>query len=467
MLFNSYIFLALLIAAFCLYYLKILAKYQVSILILASLVYYSYQNPVLVILLLSSCAINFITSYLIVYINHNRKKLIVTLGVAANLLVLVFFKYSSLFAVTFFSLSGDVGQFLLSIPLPIGISFFTFQGISLLVDVYKGNYFKPEKYISKSFLKHAKNTTFFISFFPQLVAGPIVKAHDFLPQISPKKIGDIDWERSFKNLVLGYFLKMVVADNLKDITFWIEYPYFQEYKTIDLLMLLFGYSSQIFADFAGYSLIAIGLAGLFGYRLKDNFNFPYLASSFRDFWKRWHISLSTFLIKYLYFPLGGNRKGKTRTYINLFIVMSLGGLWHGGSWSYMIWGFSHGVFLATERFIFNRLKIDHASFRKGFYTVLVFIAVTFAWLLFKLPDFNHVLLYLKTMAANFSFSFSKALFLNILIFSLPVYMYHFYRFYSFKMKPLISKYSYLAYGTMMFLIFTNSGTAGAFIYFQF
>jgi alginate O-acetyltransferase complex protein AlgI len=300
-----------------------------------------------------------------------------------------------------------------------------------------------------------------------LIAGPIVKARDFLPQIVPKYLKEINREKVFKDLVLGYFLKMVVADNLKDFTFWIEYPYFQEYKTIDLIMMLFGYSSQIFADFAGYSLIAIGLAGLFGYQLRDNFNFPYIASSFKDFWKRWHISLSSFLMEYLYFPLGGSKKGKARTYINLFIVMALGGLWHGAAWSYMIWGFTHGLFLAMERFIFDKFKINPSRFNNIFYSFFVFTVVTFAWLLFKLPDFSHVLLYIKTIFTNASFSFSKTLFLNIFIFSLPVYIYHFRKIFTSISKQKTVDYRYVAYAIMIFLIISNSGTSGAFIYFQF
>ena len=147
--------------------------------------------------------------------------------------------------------------------------------------------------------KHWIDTIFYVSFFPQLVAGPIVKANEFMPQIKKKFFGGVDWQYCFRHLVLGYFLKMVVADNLKDWTYWIEYPFFLTKSSVDLVVMLFGYSMQIFADFAGYSLIAIGVAGLFGYMLPQNFNFPYIADSFSDFWRRWHISLSTWLRDYL------------------------------------------------------------------------------------------------------------------------------------------------------------------------
>ena len=179
------------------------------------------------------------------------------------------------------------------------------RGISLLVDTYKEN--QQENYqslVPKLMTKHSVQTALFISFFPQLVAGPIVKSKDFIPQIQDKFLNGIKWETCFKDISTGYFLKMVVADNLKDYTYFITYPYFETRSSINLLTMLFGYSMQIFADFAGYSLIAIGIAGLFGYSLRDNFAFPYISSTFSEFWNRWHISLSSFLKEYLYIPLG-------------------------------------------------------------------------------------------------------------------------------------------------------------------
>ncbi len=316
MLFNSSVFLLLLAVTFFFYYQKWLLKYQVLILIFSSLIFYAYNNPALLILLLFSAGINVTSSYYVAYGNPANRKVIATAGVVFNLLVLAFFKYSPLMARSLFAANSSIGEFLLTIPLPIGISFYTFEGISLLVDVYKEKRGENESLANISFKEHAQRTLFFISFFPHLVSGPILKAHDFLPQIKTKLFKDIDWAKCFKQLVLGYFLKMVVADNLKDYTFNIAFPYFEAYSAITLLTLLVGYSCQIFADFAGYSLIAIGLAQLFGYSLINNFNFPYISSSFQEFWKRWHISLSSFLMEYLYFPLGGNRKGKFRTYLN-------------------------------------------------------------------------------------------------------------------------------------------------------
>lgn len=471
MLFNSFIFLALVIVTFLLYYNKWLLKYQILILIVASLVFYAYSNIALLALLLSSVLINVLTSYYVVYGQVKRKKLLAVLGVVANLGVLAFFKYSPLIAVTFFKEGQTISEFLVSIPLPIGISFFTFQGISLVVDVYKEKHFVNANTIPESLAEHGKRTLFFIAFFPQLVAGPIVKAHDFYPQIKAKYLNKIDLETCFKYLVLGYFLKMVVADNLKDYTFWITFPYFQTNSTVALLTMLFGYSCQIFADFAGYSLIAIGLAKLFGYDLLQNFNFPYISASFQEFWKRWHISLSSFLMEYLYIPLGGNRKGKVRTYINLMITMFLGGLWHGAAWSYAIWGLFHGGALAIERLLMNRFKMKQTKIVVYLKRLMVFSFVTLAWLLFKLPEFDQVLAYFQTIGDHLYMKptgTDMTIIKNVLIYSSPIVLYHL--FYMLKQKKAfqtINKLQYVFYGMMLFLILTNSGTAGAFIYFQF
>jgi len=423
---------------------------------------------VLVLLLLFSVAVNISTSYGVVYGPLSWKKGFAIAGVALNLSILVFFKYSPLFARTFLPQASSLGSFLLTLPLPIGISFFTFQGISLVVDVYKEKYVSNQELVPRSFYQHAKQILFFKGFFPQLISGPIVKAHDFIPQIGNKKWEDIPWPAVFKNLVTGYFLKMVVADNLKDFTFWIAFPYFQDFSSFSLLVMLFGYSCQIFADFAGYSLIAIGLARLFGYHFPDNFCFPYIATSFRTFWKRWHISLSSFLMEYLYIPLGGNRKGKFRTYLNLLLVMFLGGLWHGAAWSYAVWGLFHGLALCADRFLGNRITLPPGRVSRVGKGLLVFSFVTLAWLLFKLPDFRQVLQYLSCLIHNVRKGERSDLITYLLLYSSPVVAYH--AAYLLRHKTFfqrIRKLEYAVYGIMLFLILVNSGSSGAFIYFQF
>lgn len=471
MLFNSYPFLVLLVITFFIYYIPKLSRIQIPILIIASLVFYSFDQLHYVLLLLFSAGVNIIASYYVVYGNIKYKKAMALGGVIVNLCGLAFFKYSPLIAKTCLNYydPDSVGYLLYNIPLPIGISFFTFEGISLLVDVWKEKYTKGTDIVDKSLKRHAQHTLFFISFFPHLIAGPILKAHDFYPQIKNKFFKNIQWEAAFKALIIGYFLKMVVADNLKDFTHWMNFSGYLASPT--LLTLMFGYSAQIFADFAGYSLIAIGLAKLFGYNFQDNFNFPYIATSFKDFWKRWHISLSTFLMEYLYFPLGGNRKGKLRTYINLFITMILGGLWHGAAWRYAIWGGLHGSALAIERLITDNTKnITLGKFLIVLRAILVFTVVSCGWVLFKL-NFQGTFNFFKSIGANIDRSFMPVdiyLLVFILLYSLPVVLYHVaYLCKGKRIWNTFKKVEYVFYGVMLFLIVTNSGTSGAFIYFQF
>lgn len=475
MLFTSFDFLILLIVTLTIYYTPYLRQYQVKVLIGASLIFYAHNQPVLLLVLISSVAINTLTSYYTNFLEKKYKLITASLGVVLNLLMLSFFKYSPLIASTFFNINNGIGSFLINIPLPIGISFYTFQGISLLVDVYRKRGFEnnkevpveTEKIISTNFFKHATNIFFFICFFPQSIAGPIVKAHDFVPQIGTKYFQKIDWQYCFKNLIVGYFLKAVVADNLSQFTFWIEFPYYDSLSSLTLIILLLGYSAQIFADFAGYSLIALGTAALFGYRLKDNFNFPYISSSIAEFWKRWHISLSSFLMEYLYIPLGGNRKGKVRTLINLMITMILGGLWHGAAWSYAIWGVFHGILLVIERIFGGKGHKSESGLSTAFRRVIVFVLVSVGWVLFKLPEFSHVIGFFRAIFENTSLP-NNILFIEyIFIYSLPIFLYHIT--YLIRHQKFF-RYNYFfeaAYGFMFFAIILNSGISGNFIYFQF
>lgn len=468
MLFNSFIFIELVIITFILYYLPILSKIQIPVLITSSLLFYSYSQPELVLLLLLSVGINIVSSYYVVYGKNKNRKAFATFGVVGNLSILIFFKYSPLLATTFFKQSDSLSEFLLNMPLPIGISFFTFQGISLVIDVFREKNFKGNELVPISFFQHSQRILFFKSFFPQLVSGPIVKAHDFIPQITTKYFSQIPWESTVKSIITGYFLKLVVADNLNDFTFYISYPYFQDQSSITLMIMLYGYSCQIFADFAGYSLIAIGLAKLFGYDFQQNFNFPYISSSFKEFWKRWHISLSSFLMEYLYIPLGGNKKGKIRTYINLMTVMLLGGLWHGAAWSYAVWGFFHGLALALERFLDDKIKFKLNTPFRIFKIFLVFGYVSLAWLLFKLPNFDHAVIFFKTLFKNIKQGPNYELVFYIFTYCYPVIIYHIiYLLRNTDFYRKFKKFEFIPYAIMIFLIIVNSGSSGSFIYFQF
>ncbi len=475
MLFNSYPFLLLVIITFFIYYSRPFERHQVLVLIISSLIFYGYTQPYLLILLCLSASINAVTSYAVCFEKtEKRRKLLAISGVTFNLLILAFFKYNRLLdgmAVKTISETDNLLHLIINIPLPVGISFYTFQGISLVMDLYK-----PAKTynidIDRDFLRHYKKTFFFITFFPQLVAGPILKAHAFFPQISRKYLKNIDTGLVFKALVMGYFLKSVIADNLKDQTFWITHPYFETQSSLTLVTMLFGYSVQIFADFAGYSLIAIGVAAIFGYNLPQNFNYPYISGTIAEFWSRWHISLSSWLKEYLYIRLGGNRKGNIRTYANLITVMFLGGLWHGAAMSYGVWGLWHGIGLAIERFLLKHKRHNlHPGTSLRFLRItFVFTFVTFGWLLFKLTNINEAVNYIIAIKKNTGLTNNFSVILNVIFYSLPVFLYHviyLIKKNDFKIAEVIFRHDYAVYSVMFVMILINGGIPGEFVYFQF
>lgn len=478
MLFNSLEFLILFLITAGIYYFPKCRSIQVWILLVSSFIFYAHHNPILLALLIFSIGCNTAGSYAVLARNDlSKAKWITLLTVTLNLVVLGWFKYAGLLANTIWGTSGEgqIWDFMINIPLPLGISFFTFQGISLVMDCFHAkrgdSHDKKVEVlfeISKAgFIRYSLNTAFYISFFPQLVAGPIVKAKDFYFQIEPKLPGQIQWEKIFRYVVLGYFLKMVIADNLKDLTYYLYYPLFLNIEWVTLISLLFGYSIQIFADFAGYSSIAIGLSAFFGYNIPINFRFPYCAQSFSDFWRRWHISLSSWLKEYLYFSLGGSQHGRARTYFNLFLVMFLGGLWHGASWNYAFWGIFHGLALAIERMFFGSKLSDSKNVLLAIgRAVFVFLYITHAWIFFILNDFDEYTAFLKAITNNGGLP-NLVWITFVGLFSLPVILYHV----GHSIQSRIQKYQNvvepIAYGLMLWLIIFNAGSAGEFIYFQF
>lgn len=462
-------------AVFTTYYLARTSSLQLMVLIVASLFFYAWQSAPLLGVFLCAWLITSLSSYgVVVAKTPFGAKSSATLGVLMNLGLLGFFKYKFLWihdiADTTSRTSHTVGDWLILAPLPIGISFYTFHGISLMIDVYRKNSAISIEQTGGGGggVRHFANTLLYLVFFPQLIAGPIIKAKDFFPQVSLKRFQDIDFSSCFKILVLGYFLKSVVADNLGEQTAWMAYPHFLRKSPLELLLMLYGYSAQIFADFAGYSLIAIGSAKLLGYKLPENFNFPYLSSSVSEFWRRWHISLSSWLRDYLYIPLGGNKNGVTRTYVNLIIVMFLGGLWHGAAWSFALWGLWHGFGLVIERpWQESRFMTSDHPFVRGFRMLLVFNFVSLGWLFFKLQDSSQAWAYLGSLFHSRAHEANEVngggLFL-IVAYGLIIFAYHLVSVYKNKISQLAKN---IAYGMMLFLIVTNSGSPTPFIYFQF
>jgi alginate O-acetyltransferase complex protein AlgI len=454
MTFTSWQFGAFVAIVFGVYYLPPLRSLQVQLLVVASLFFYGYGQPGLLPLL----AVAVLGTYLFLILALRNRALWLPIGISFNLALLAFFKYKFLFIGP--ASPGAAGlapiDFLLQLPLPIGISFFVFHNISLLVDLTGKRKETPD----------LKSVFLYIIFFPQLVSGPITRAEMFMPQIHPKYFGDIPFVEAAKWILTGFFFKLYVANNLNEMTSYMDFPLYETLQTQDRWLLVFLYGYQIYADFFGYSAIAIGLALLFGYRLPINFNLPYISVSFSEFWTRWHISLSSWLRTYLYIPLGGNRHGAFRTYLNLMIVMGLGGLWHGAGLGYLLWGLLHGVLLVIERPFLARLAtIDSAAFRTarmGF----VFVCVTMLWIFFKLPNFDHAISYLSGMFTSSTNPNPPKLFYNLaLLYSLPVLIQHLVPRSRFE-QTLGGAEPYL-YGLMAALMYLEAGPETSFIYFQF
>jgi alginate O-acetyltransferase complex protein AlgI len=319
----------------------------------------------------------------------DRRKAILALAVTANLSILGYFKYFDFFLSSTHNVFNDVGlpfdPGLQSIILPVGISFFTFQALSYVIDTYRGD-FEPV-----SFAKFAV----YLSFFPHLVAGPIVRAREFIPQLAtPRDSHRIDSSRAFSLLIGGLFKKVVIANFLASHVVDQVYGVPNQHSSLEVLAGVYGYAVQIWADFSGYTDMAIGLALLLGFVFPQNFDRPYTAASVQDFWRRWHMTLSRFLRDYLYIPLGGNRLGHVRTYVNLMLTMLIGGLWHGASWTFVVWGGIHGVGLCVERmWRWQRetrgLPEPADTGRRRFWTRFwTFQFVCFAWIFFRADSFS-------------------------------------------------------------------------------
>ncbi len=363
---------------------SLIHKYKLSVsiyvIIFSFFFYYKSSGFYFFLLIVTIIKDYFVGLYLGKQISKRTKKALVVFSVSTSLGLLGYYKYANFFVLNINYLISTNFQ-PLDIFLPIGISFFTFQSISYILDVSFGK-LKPTTRI----LDYA----FYLSFFPQLVAGPIVKANLFLPQLEkPVKIKRDECYFGLYLIILGLLKKAVIADYISqynDLVF--ADP--AHYSGFENIMAVYGYALQIFCDFSGYSDMAIGLGKMMGFNLGVNFRFPYQANNITDFWRRWHISLSTWLKDYLYIPLGGNRKGKIRTYINLFITMLLGGLWHGASWKFVIWGGFHGIGLAVHKALkpFLNTHVKDNIWTKFFSWLLTFHFVVFLWIFFRAQDFN-------------------------------------------------------------------------------
>lgn len=471
MLFNSEKFIIFFTIVYILYIIFSKSKKSQNLLLLASsyVFYGAWDWRFLFLILISTCIDFFVGRALDRTEKTKDRKFFVIVSIVSNLSILGFFKYFNFFSESFVKLLAHLGMeadyVTLNIILPIGISFYTFQTLSYTIDIYRRRITHTDSFI---------DFALFVSFFPQLVAGPIERASHLLPQIQrPREITVEQVDAAIFLILWGYFKKVVVADNVG----MISDNVFNNYSQFDGLPILLGvlaFTIQIYCDFSGYSDIARGICKLLGFDLMVNFRLPYFALNPSDFWQRWHISLSSWLRDYLYISLGGNRGGPVRTYRNLFLTMLLGGLWHGAAWPFVLWGAYHGLILCAYR-VLDR-KPEHQGPWSGRYPywrivgkmMLMFVLTMVGWAIFRSQSMEQ-LLYIVGHVGVGSWDFEMAY--KLALFGLPVALMDLAQYRSGDLL-VVTKQNYLVQGLVYGVLITGIIVFGVrdsleFIYFQF
>ena len=470
MVFSSPVFLFLFLTAVYILYRIIPGITAKNILLLVfSLFFYAYGEPKAIILMIISIVMNYLFGLAMKSENKHRKA-VLAVSVTANLLMLGVFKYAG-FTAEMINLLPGVRVSVPQIALPIGISFYTFQAMSYVIDAYK-----DPKYIQKSLFKVA----LYITFFPQLVAGPIVKYYDFADQIDNRKTTAEMTAQGIRRFITGLSKKLLIANTMAVTA---DYVYGLDASELSMALAWLGalsYLFQIYFDFSGYSDMAIGLGKMFGFDFKENFNYPYISSSMQDFWRRWHISVSTWFKEYLYIPLGGNRKGKLRTAINKLIVFFCTGLWHGASLNFIVWGLINGGFMMFESYkVFNTEKWLKPL--RHIYTMLV---VTTAFVFFRAETISTACTFIGHMFNPFAIDTGQAqtaqfaqqmsplfivTFITAIVFSMPVWQTLRSRIKSERTVIMGETASYVISLVMLVLciITLSSASYNPFIYFRF
>jgi alginate O-acetyltransferase complex protein AlgI len=393
MIFSSLVFLCVFLPiTYILYMVLPSLKLKNGLLILVSLLFYAYGEPIYVFLMIFSAWVNYLYARCIAGYPKN-KKIFLVVAVAINLGILGVFKYTTFVIQTcnrFFHWNlQDPG-----ILLPVGISFFTFQALSYVIDVYRGNV-----KVQKSFWK----VLLYISFFPQLIAGPIVKYRNISEELENREQNPKEAALGMRRFICGLAKKVLIANTMGKVA---DQIFSADASSINILVAWIGaisYLLQIYYDFSGYSDMAIGLGRLFGFHFQENFRYPYGATSIKEFWRRWHISLSTWFKEYLYIPLGGNRKGKVRTCVNKIIVFFFTGLWHGANWTFVFWGLYHGLFLLFEEYVPIEKKMP--KFLGYIYTLLV---VCVGFVIFRADTLSQGFYFIRQMFTGFYFTAETA-----------------------------------------------------------
>jgi alginate O-acetyltransferase complex protein AlgI len=468
MLFNSLHFLFFLPVVVALYYV-IPFKFRWILIFIASCYFYMIFVPKYILILFLIILVDYISALTIEQVKGRLKLFYLIASLSANIGLLAFFKYFNFLNENFvsvFSLFGrEFHPWDLQVILPIGLSFHTFQSMSYTIEVYRGKQ-KAEKHLG-----YFAN---YVLFFPQMVAGPIER-YDALGNELLKEHKPVyqNFSDGFKLILFGLFIKMVVADNIAPLVNMVyEDP--MKYSSAQVLTAVFLFSIQIYADFYGYSTIALGSARLLGIKIMDNFKTPYLAKSVSEFWTRWHISLSSWFRDYLYISLGGNRVKLPRWCLNIMIVFLVSGLWHGAKWTFVVWGGLHGAFLLFERIfarVFNFAIKPQWSFLNVLLVIKTFVVTSFIWIFFRAENFGKVKQVLKALVKNIHVPVVETHVLSAIIFSLVIILIDAF-IYNSRFDKLLNNYKtpyrWAVYAVLVFSVMALSGTQKfSFIYFQF
>lgn len=413
MLFNSFAFICFLPIVFILYwYVFKTRRWQNFLIVIASYIFYGWWNWRFLLLIAFTSFCSFINGLLISKYEGKRniQKVISASNIIINLLILSIFKYYHFFVDNLDVLLSNLGYHIdwvtMNIVLPVGISFYTFQALSYTIDIYQKK-IKPTTNIIDFFA--------YISFFPQLVAGPIERATNLLPQFQIKRTFDYTKATDgCRQMLWGFFKKIVIADNCATIVN-ANWEHYQDIGGITLLIIGILFTFQIYCDFSGYSDIAIGCARLFGFNLMRNFNYPYFSRNIPEFWRRWHISLMTWFRDYIYFPLGGSHSSKLKTIRNIFIVWGISGLWHGANWTFVFWGLYHATLLAIYNALGINTKYKHEAAHgkqipniKEFVQIIItFFLTIIGWIIFRAESLKQAANYIYSMFTNYSFDPNK------------------------------------------------------------
>ena len=384
MVFSSVVFLFYYLPVVLAVYYLTPRKYRNLWLFAVNLVFYGWGEPIYILLMIFSVSLNYASGLLVARFRANdrkKAKTVLTVNTAVNLLLLVIFKYTDLLVNTLNQVLGT------SLPapglaLPIGISFYTFQSMSYPIDVYRGDA-QPQR----NFIQFGT----FVSLFPQLIAGPIVRYKDIADQLDERRENMAQFSAGVQRFVIGLGKKVLLANNIG--VLWDQYAAAPERTVVGAWLGAVAFSLQLYFDFSGYSDMAIGLGRMLGFEFLENFHYPYISRSVTEFWRRWHISLGTWFRDYLYIPLGGNRRGLSRQLVNILIVWALTGLWHGANWTFLLWGLYYSFFLILEKALLLK-HLEKAPLLGHVYTVLVAV---FGWMLFQIDSLKEVFAYWKAM----------------------------------------------------------------------